>query len=148
MTQHIPESAMTAFVEYMFSSATSPDAYPWWAQMDVHGDPNSGIVKADATHSSYAHRDKLWLFQFSASPRSPFDDGFSGPIAFANGMMDSLTDNLEREAWGRYANYIDSELERDEALEQYFDENLGRLREVKAEVDPSDLFWNPQSVDL
>lgn len=137
---------MSAFVDYWFDTALGPDAYPWWLQMDVHGDPAGAISQVPEASTSYAHRDKLWLFQFSASPPGMSTD-FEGPIAFANGFVDSLKDNMERSDWGRYANYIDSELSREDALEQYFAQNLDRLREIKGEVDPTNLFSNPQSID-
>lgn len=118
--------------------------------MDVHGDPNSGIASHPASSSSsYSHRDKLWLFQFSASPYLGADTDFEGPIEFVKGLMGSFTENMEKGSeWGRYANYIDSELEREDALGQYFGGSLGRLRDVKARVDPEDVFWNPQSIGL
>lgn len=138
---------MSSFVDYWFATnALGEEAYPWWMQMDVHGDPNSFISQSSAS-SSYAHRDKLWLFQFSASPFNGTSSDFDGPIAFVKGLMGSLTDHMVKgDEWGRYANYIDSELDRDEALEQYFAESLGRLKEVKARFDPDELFYNPQSV--
>lgn len=138
---------MSAFVDYWFDVALADDAYPWWAQMDVHGDPAGAIAQASDEFSSYAHRDKLWLFQFSASPVNAISTSWDGPIEFVNGYMDSLKDNMDRSDWGRYANYIDSELSREDALEQYFADNLGRLREIKGDLDPSDLFYNPQSIN-
>lgn len=147
MTKHIPKEAFAGFVDYWFDVALADGALPWWAQMDVHGDPQGAIANASSEFSSYAHRDKLWMFQFSSSP-SFFDPGdYEAAIAFTTGMMDSLKDNMDVGDWGRYANYIDSELEREVAQKQYYSTSLERLMAVKAEYDPDQLFWNPQSID-
>ncbi|KAG9254261.1 uncharacterized protein F5Z01DRAFT_681359 [Emericellopsis atlantica] len=147
MTKHIPEEAFAGFVDYWFDVALADGALPWWAQMDVHGDPQGAIANAPSEFSSYAHRDKLWLFQFSTSLFFSAPGNDEAAIAFTTGMVDSLKDSMDADDWGRYANYVDSELEREVAQEQYFSTSLDRLMAVKAEYDPDQLFWNPQSID-
>lgn len=145
VTAHISEEAMTSFVDYWFDNAMGEDAPNWWAQMDVYGDPNSGVVATPNWATSYVHRDKLWLWQLSAVFDDVADDTQPG-IDFLNGLMDSIKNPMAAGDWGRYANYIDSELERNAALNQYYGGHLERLRGIKTNLDPDDLFHNPQSV--
>jgi len=48
------------------------------------------------------------------------------------------------ENFGAYAGYVDPELV--DAQKMYWRGNLPRLEEIKADVDPGEVFWNPQSV--
>lgn len=137
---------MTSFVDFWYDVGLANGTLPWWLQMDVHGDPNSGIAAVPVDATSYSHRDKLWLFQV-ASPLVEDDPDVEGAIALVNAYMDSLKDNMEDGDWGRYANYIDSELSREEAQVQYWSTNLPRLQSIKAELDPTEVFSNPQSIE-
>ena len=48
--------------------------------------------------------------------------------------------------WGMYANYLDTQLDGDTATRLYYGGNLERLRVLKREFDPDDVFWNPQGI--
>ncbi|ROT39630.1 hypothetical protein SODALDRAFT_331736 [Sodiomyces alkalinus F11] len=137
LTKHIPQEAMESFVDYWFVARSRSSSF--WLQMDAYGGANSAVTAVSPTESSYAHRDKLWLFQFST--------GFRETVPFVQGFADSLKDNLACEDWGRYINYVDPELSRDQAQLQYYAANLERLQRIKAEVDPNDRFYYPQSVE-
>jgi FAD/FMN-containing dehydrogenase len=137
---------MTSFMTYWKEVGQDKETLNWWLQMDVHGDANSRISEVESDSTAYSHRDKLWLFQFS-SPLSPFDPDLEGAFALVNGYMDSIKDNLEDGEWGRYANYIDSELSREDAQVQYWSDHLEKLQAIKSELDPTQVFYNPQSID-
>jgi len=47
---------------------------------------------------------------------------------------------------GAYAGYVDPAIELNEAQEAYWKVNLPKLRRIKKEVDPMDIFHNLQSV--
>lgn len=136
---------MEAFVGYLFDTARAPDAVPWWLLIDVHGDVNSAIAQVPMDATSYVHRDKLWLFQF-AGTLQPGDNAETS-IRFINDFMDTIVDHTPESDWGRYANYIDSELTRDQAQHQYWGRHLPRLQTIKAKVDKGDVFYSPQSVE-
>jgi len=144
VTASISEEAMTSFVDYWYENAMGFGVPNWWAQMDVYGDPNSGVVATPSWATSYAHRDKLWLFQLSTTFFGSANT--TSGINFLNEFMDSLKDPMAPGDWGRYANYIDSELENAEAVTQYYGAHLERLRGIKTNLDPTDLFHNPQSI--
>jgi len=48
------------------------------------------------------------------------------------------------EDFGAYAGYVDPELVHPQ--KEYWRTNLPRLEKIKKEVDPGDVFWDPQSV--
>ena len=112
--------------------------------MDVHGDPAGRINQVSSEETAYIHRDKLWLFQFS-SPMVGTPNTETG-INFVKGFMNSLKDSMDQGEWGRYACYIDSELSKEDAQEQYWGQHIERLRGIKTKFDPADMFQNPQSI--
>lgn len=114
--------------------------------MDIHGDDNSAVSKVANDATAYPHRDKMWLFQFFDRTHQQTD--LQKTYGLLNGFMDAIKDGMSAGDWGRYANYIDSELGREEALEQYYAKNLPRLRTLKARFDPQDIFHSPQSVTI
>lgn len=113
--------------------------------MNIHGGATSYISQTANTATAYAHRDKLLLFQFYDSVGGSGvwpEDGFS----FLQGFRATITDSLEDGEWGMYANYPDTQVESDQAQRLYWLENLDRLKEIKAKWDPTEVFWDPQSV--
>lgn len=144
ITGDLPQSAIEAFIGYLYDTARASDASPWWMLIDVHGDVNSAVTKVPTDATSYVHRDKLWIFQFSGTIKDGVNVAES--MDFVKGFMNSIKDNMGEYVWGRYANYVDSELNRDDAQNQYWGKHLDRLQAIKADVDPDELFYNPQSV--
>jgi len=60
--------------------------------------------------------------------------------------MRTITDHMEESDWGMYVNYADPQLSQEQAMEYYWRQNLGRLRSIKKQVDPGELFYNPLGV--
>jgi hypothetical protein len=94
--------------------------------------------------TSYAHRDKLLLFQF-------YDRVFGGSypsngFSFLRNWMRTITDNMGGDEWGMYVNYADPMLSSDEAMRNYWGNNLGKLRWIKGQVDPQEMFYSPLGV--
>lgn len=132
------------FVNYGFDVAPTINRM-WWFQLDLQGGSSSGIWARNDGVTSYAHRDKLYIIQFYdrvSSGKYPAD-GFE----FLDGWVNATTAPLEWGTWGMYVNYADARLERGEAEELYWGVNLPRLQEIKAEVDPGEVFYNPVSIE-
>jgi hypothetical protein len=133
----------TAFSqEWTFGTGTTKRA--WYCQVDLHGGKNSAIAKVPKGATAYAHRDKLLLYQFAdivLAGTYP-STGFS----FLKGFLGSITQGLREEEWGMYINYADTQLNQETAQRNYWRGNLGRLRQIKAAVDPDEVFYNTQSV--
>ena len=62
-----------------------------------------------------------------------------------DGFVDSITAHLDEGDWGMYINYADPRVE-DVAEEVYWGENVERLRGIKREFDPDDVFSNPLGI--
>lgn len=154
MTPALSPQAISSFIDYTLTTATEivPPPGPdstfgrfWWILVDIHGGANSRISEIPHDSTSYAHRDKLLMFQF-------YDRVFSGEypddeeegFALLDGFVDSITGELEEGEWGMYVNYADPRVE--DAEEMYFGENVERLRRIKGEVDPDDVFYHPLGI--
>lgn len=62
-------------------------------------------------------------------------------------MVDSIVKNMPSNwDYGAYTNYIDDRLANAEQL--YYKQNLPRLKQLKAQYDPTDVFHVPGGVRL
>jgi FAD/FMN-containing dehydrogenase len=92
---------------------------------------------ADAT--AFVHRDMLFSLQYLAY----FGGAAAGRASrrWINGVWHALRPHVSGEA---YQNYIDPDL--DHWQRAYYGANLGRLREIKKQVDPDFRFRFPQAI--
>lgn len=116
----------------------------WWIQMDLHGGANSAVAAVPNAATAYAHRDQLLLFQFydSIFVGDYPDNGFS----LLQNFVKSVTKSMDDGEYGKYINYADSQLSKEDANHLYWRGNLDRLRKIKKQLDPREVFWNPSSV--
>ncbi|KAM5350374.1 hypothetical protein ACJ41O_006879 [Fusarium nematophilum] len=145
LTDALTRSQVESFVGTLFQNIKDPNArHSWYILIDLHGGENSAIADKAPSDTAYPHRDKLLLYQFSdgGSDGEYPEEGFD----LVRGFRESVTERMADGEWGMYANYLDTQLDGETAGELYYGGNLGRLRGVKGEWDPEDLFWNPQGV--
>jgi len=147
-TSALPKAAITAACNYWFNQGPR-NSRAWYIIIDAYGGKNAYIPKipnaesgADAT--SYAHRDKLFLYEFY--DRSYFGNYPSDGFSFLNGWVDAFTKNLNSSQWGMYINYADPTMNRTYAQDVYWRQSLPKLQRVKGQVDPADVFYYPQGV--
>ena len=134
---------MTAFANYWFNTARS-NSRSWYVIIDMHGGKNAYISNQPLNSTAYAHRDKLFLYEF-------YDRAFFGSypadgLGFLNGWVDSITNALNSSQWGMYINYADPTLNRTYAQEVYWRQNVPRLQTIKAALDPDEVFYFPQAI--
>jgi hypothetical protein len=122
----------------------------WYIIIDLYGGPNSAVTSTTASSSStaYAFRDPtkhLFLYElYDRSFGSSYPaDGFS----FLDGWVSAFTKGVDASQWGMYINYADPRLNRSEAQQVYYRQNLARLRTIKRLVDPHQVFDYPQAVE-
>lgn len=132
-------------MDYAFNTARN-NSRSWYMQIDFHGDPNSAVIaQQSAETSSYAWRDKLYLYSFydrvDIEEEYPAD-GFSLIGDFIKSIVVSMDDG----DYGMYFNYPDPELDQESAQGMYWGGNLVKLKGVKAALDPDEVFYFPQSV--
>ncbi|KAF9872493.1 FAD binding domain-containing protein [Colletotrichum karsti] len=146
MTKDVPQAGFKAFVDYLQGKAKTVNR-GWFVLIDVHGGANSKTAQIDPSSSSYAHRDKLLLWQFyDSSGGSAYPTNANQGTGFMQGWMAAITPKLAAGSWGRYANYADPLLSNADAQSQYYGSSLPRLRTIKAQWDPKGLFTFPQGV--
>ncbi|KAF8514055.1 hypothetical protein JB92DRAFT_172397 [Gautieria morchelliformis] len=123
-------TSILSWINYLATSGTSSDV-GWFAQVDLYGGAISSIP-ADAT--AFAQRDAFLVYQlYASSGSSQFP---SDGISFVNGMLAALEPNPQ----GAYSNYMDPTLTTAQWQTLYFGNNVQRLQQIKAAVDPKDVF--------
>ncbi|KFY18438.1 hypothetical protein V493_08617 [Pseudogymnoascus sp. VKM F-4281 (FW-2241)] len=111
----------------------------WFVVISLAGGFVNDIAQ-DAT--SYAHRDALFYLE---SYGIGLDKVSKTTKDFIAGISTTITNGVpEVEDLGRYPGYVDPELPN--GPQQYWRTNLPRLEQIKAAVDPGDVFHNPQTV--
>ncbi len=135
---------MLAACNYWMSQARY-NSRQWYIIIDMYGGKNAFIQASSAPSMSYAHRDKLFLYEFY--DRVGFGSYPSNGFSFLNGWVDAFTHNLNESQWGMYINYADPTMNRTYAQQVYYRQSLPRLRKIKAAVDPTEVFYYPQSIE-
>ena len=145
MTPRLSDEQIKSFLSSIFANIEEASGrHSWDIFFEMHGGPKSTVAQVDASATAYVHRDKFLLFQFSdvgADGHFP-TEGF----AVLKRFMDSLTDSMADKDWGMYANFLDTQLDGKAAQQLYWGDNLPRLRSIKTQLDPHDVFWNPQGI--
>ncbi|KAF4543435.1 Oxygen oxidoreductase covalent FAD-binding site [Lasiodiplodia theobromae] len=136
-TTTLTDEAIDAMFEY-FDKADKGGALAWFVIFNLVGGQINAIPMDDA---AYSLRDSLYQLQSYAISLLP-------PVSqktkdFLNGVNE-LIEGYVPGVRGAYPGYVDPDLP--DGQEQYWGANLPRLERIKAEVDPTDLFHNPQSV--
>ena len=68
---------------------------------------------------------------------------------FVNGLNSALENAMPGTTFGGYLNYVDPELSPDQSHRLYYSQEVyERLVRIKREVDPDNIFSNPQSVGM
>ena len=142
--QPLTSASMSSFFTYMISNRGQG---PFFSIVDLYGGPGSAINVPSSDSSAYSDRDALWVFQNygrTSNSEPPFDPAIIGLI---DGLNDAITDPQPGGDFTAYLNYVDPDLNATTAAELYYGkETYDKLLGIKMDVDPSALFWNPQSI--
>ncbi|EOD48226.1 putative glucooligosaccharide protein [Neofusicoccum parvum UCRNP2] len=122
---------------FAYLDSTDKDTNRWFVIFDLAGGFINTVPRDSA---AYALRDTVYLMQSYVVDESRIDEPTR---SFLNGVSSTIAQNVAGVA-GAYPGYVDPGLENGQ--EQYWGTNLPRLQEIKAQVDPYDVFHNPQSV--
>ncbi|TKY89014.1 hypothetical protein EX895_002255 [Sporisorium graminicola] len=97
--------------------------------------------------SSFPHRDGLWLIQVAVGTVAYMDLAHSGHL-YARELDARINGAIQASDLGRggYSCYVDSELDEDEWRQLYYGSSIPRLEDIKMQVDPLNLFRNPQTL--
>jgi FAD/FMN-containing dehydrogenase len=134
----IPDTAIDKVFAYL--DKAKKGTLVWFVIFDLAGGAVNDVAQ-DAT--SYAHRDALFYLQSYAVGLGKVSKTTKD---FLGGINTTIKDGMPgSEDFGAYAGYVDPELVN--GPQEYWRTNLPRLENIKAVVDPGDVFHNPQSVN-
>jgi len=124
---------------FKYLDETDAGTLIWTIIFDLSG----GAVNDVGLHeTSYRHRDVLYFLQsYAVDITGSISDTTTD---FVTGINDVITSSMRGVDYGAYAGYVDPLLQN--AQEAYWGSNLPKLEQIKAEVDPDQVFWNPGSV--
>ncbi|KIW00659.1 uncharacterized protein PV09_07846 [Verruconis gallopava] len=134
----MPDTTIDAWLKYL--DDVDKGTLVWFAIFDLQGGATNDVAK-DAT--SYGHRDAIFYLQAYAVNLLRVSDTTR---AFVQGMHDVIANSMQGHNLGAYAGFVDPALPN--AQLQYWNTNYPRLQQIKAAIDPQDIFHNPQSVQL
>ncbi|RJE27475.1 glucooligosaccharide oxidase [Aspergillus sclerotialis] len=132
----IPNATIDDLFHYV--DTNSQGSLLWFVIFDLAGGATNDIP-SDAT--AYVHRDVLFWMQSYATSVGPVSKTTYG---FLDGINELLTKPYPGVDFGAYPGYVDPRLT--DAQKAYWGSNLARLEKTKSEIDPNDVFHNPQSV--
>jgi len=132
----IPASGIDNFFQYLMAQ---PSGTPTWFVIFNLAGGSINDVRTDAT--AYAHRNALYWMQSYAVTVGRVSQT---TIDFLDGINNLIQTSSPGVGSGAYAGYVDPLLP--EGQLAYWGSNLARLQQIKAIIDPGDVFHNPQSV--
>ncbi|KAJ3548899.1 hypothetical protein NMY22_g1086 [Coprinellus aureogranulatus] len=142
--QPVTAAAQKAFMTYVANQGFDTNLQ-WFIQIGLLGGKNSAVNAVPPTETAFAHRNVLHLMQlyaYTSNSAPPFP---SNGFTLVDGMVDSITKNMPSNwDYGAYTNYIDDRLPNAEQL--YYKQNLPRLKQLKAQYDPTGVFSVPGGV--
>ncbi|KAK2605980.1 hypothetical protein QQS21_003606 [Conoideocrella luteorostrata] len=142
-TKALGEAQVETLMSKMFAHFTNPHNIIY--TLELYGGQTSAVRNVENLATSFSHRAKLLLHQLRI--QVPDNDSHSlEKYSLIESFRDSVTHLNPEGDWGMYANYLDTELDSEVAQKLYWGDSLPRLRSIKAEFNPNDLFWNPQGV--
>ncbi|KAK4666351.1 hypothetical protein QC763_0071970 [Podospora pseudopauciseta] len=144
------EEPIRKFFEYAYSAGRGLNVpISWFSIIHLYGGPDSqiGAEGKNGSWAAYSGFDDLWVVQNYGNV--PLDQNFpQRGIQFLDGLNDAMTSAMNR-SYNACLNYIDPELDTDEAWHLYYGKPLfERLKSLKRDLDPGDIFWNPQSIPV
>lgn len=143
-TDALTDEQLQSLVDYWYGTAKTVRR-SWYHHIDFHGGKTSAVSAVDGNATSYSHRDKLLLHNFydrvDVAQEYP-EDGFD----LFNGFIDAIVGDGDKMDYGLYFNYPDPQMDQETAQTRYWGSALPRLQEIKAAVDPNEVFYFPQSV--
>ncbi|KAL0566714.1 hypothetical protein V5O48_015293, partial [Marasmius crinis-equi] len=130
------QAATSSLMNYL-SNEGSRSNVTWIIQALMLGGHNSKTNAIPLSATSFVRRDSLftWDFRVVRLNQSTLAEG----LAFSDGSYNSVVGSMPSDwDYNAYANYIDDR--EADWQKRYFGSNYDRLRSIKTEVDPNNLF--------
>jgi len=132
----IPAAGIDALFEYLQDA--NKGTVLWFIIIDLAG---RAINDVPANATAYVHRNTIFYIQSYAI-------GLDGVSQTTHNFLDGINDTIMKAMpgvdFGAYPGYVDKYLP--DGRHEYWGSNYPRLQQIKAELDPQNVFSNPQSV--
>ncbi|KAF2856432.1 Glucooligosaccharide oxidase [Plenodomus tracheiphilus IPT5] len=114
----------------------------WFIIWDLEG---GAINDVPTNATAYGHRDALFYHQaYAVNLLGKINDKTRIFLAGVNKVVQTA---LQKDDLGAYAGYVDPALkEGDASAKLYWGSNVARVQDIKSQIDPLDVFSNPQSI--
>jgi len=132
----LPPSCVDSLFHYL--DTVEKDTALWFMNFELQGGATNDIP-ADA--AAYVHRDVLLYSEAFGIDIGRVDAATRG---FITGISETITKAMPNTDFGNYPGYVDRELPNGQ--HSYWGANLPKLERIKRDIDPKDIFQNPQSV--
>ena len=135
---HVSDRVADQVFEYL---ATAENGTSFWA---INFEVGGGIIQeVPPNATAFPHRDTLFFMLSYAKDTGPVS---TTTTSFLDGLNKVITSDNPNAYYGEYVGYVDPKEPNAEARKNYWGSNLKRLKQIKAAVDPEDVFQNQQSV--
>ncbi|KAF2086851.1 Glucooligosaccharide oxidase [Saccharata proteae CBS 121410] len=132
---YMTDEGIDALFEYLHK--THKGTIIWFVIFDLEGGYINTIPKDEA---AYVLRDTQYFLQTYAVDIGPVSDTTHNFLQGVNDVIANYTPGVG----GAYSGYVDRYLPNGQ--QEYWQSNLPRLEQIKKQIDPNDVFHNPQSV--
>jgi hypothetical protein len=141
VTEPMSSSTVTSLIQGIESRQSEAGATSSAVNIDAYG---GSINRVGASDTAFVHRNALACIQYTASV------GVGEPAATtaaSQAWLDQIYGSVHADlAPQAYQNYVDPTMT--DWAHEYYGDNLARLQQVKASVDPDDAFRFAQSIPL
>lgn len=133
----IPDDVIDRFLAHLDN--THKGTPIWFVIFDLEG---GAINDVEVKDTAYPHRDVLYFMQSYGVGTPKLQNTTK---LFLDGLTDTIRNSMPNgKDFGAYAGYVEPFMENGQKA--YWRSNLPRLEQIKTDVDPLDVFHNPQSV--
>ncbi|KAL0574870.1 hypothetical protein V5O48_007097 [Marasmius crinis-equi] len=137
-------AAANAFMRYLADNGSQTNVN-WFVQALLFGGTNSKTNAIPVDSTAFVRRDALftWDFRAFALNESTVEEGLAFTDGAHNSLVESMPSNWDYSA---YINYVDDRQE--DWQKRYYGAHYDRLRSIKTEIDPNDIFSFPTSIEV
>ncbi|KAJ9148277.1 hypothetical protein NKR23_g5220 [Pleurostoma richardsiae] len=136
----VPGDVADNFFDYL--ETTTNGTQLWAVNFELLG---GAIGNTASNATAMPHRDMTFVMLTYGQTSGRVSDT---TFEFLDGMNTVITSGHPASYYPQYAGYVDPRENSDSARVGYWGSNLDRLKDIKASVDPHDVFHNQQSVPV
>lgn len=125
-------------------------AVEWYITFGLQGGVDSQVfLPQKQGESAFWRKDSTWIVENCGFIEDTDGVFPAAGIKQVNGMYSRITNELEQGEFGQYIGYVDPGLSAEQGGRLYYGDTLfEKLKGLKAQIDPGNIFANPQSIPV